>query len=293
MSPVATYATATAFRQALEARLMNIARAENTDVQRLRRQVAFDRLLTRLFYDPSAPWALKGGYAMELRLAKARATRDIDLTVRMPSRAGRVGTNAALLAMLQAAAATDLGDFFAFHIGERVLDLDAAPYGGARFPVEARMDGRPFSRFHLDAGVGDATLEPRDALRGRDWLAFAGIPAAVFTAISREQQFAEKYHAYTRPRGDRPNSRVRDLLDMALLIGEGHLDPNRMTEALRVTFRHRETHAFPTAVPEPPATWELPFAALAAECQWPGDIGSALAAVRRFIEDLPAVGAIQ
>ena len=39
------YATATAFRQALESRLMNLARAEQVDVQRLRRQVAFDRLL--------------------------------------------------------------------------------------------------------------------------------------------------------------------------------------------------------------------------------------------------------
>jgi len=282
----AVYATATAFRQALEARLMNIAHAGDVDVQRVRRQVAFDRLLSRLFRDPAAPWSLKGGYAMELRLAAARATRDIDLAVRAPAAGGRRTTRAALLTMLQTAAALDLGDFFTFLVGEPITDLDAAPYGGARFPVEARMDGRAFARFHLDAAVGDVVLEPRDSVRGRDWLAFAGIPATPFRTVSREQQFAEKYHAYTLPRGGRPNSRVRDLLDMALLIAEGQLDQRRAAEALRATFAHRQTHLFPADAPEPPAGWERPFAALAAECGWAGDSAGAHGAVCRFIRSL-------
>ena len=41
--------------------------------------------------------------------------------------------------------------------------------------------------------------------------------------IGREQQFAEKLHAYTLPRNS-ANSRVKDLVDMALLIGSGGLD---------------------------------------------------------------------
>jgi len=43
------YATTAAFRRALEDRLQDIARKEGVDLQRLRRQVAFDRLLARLF----------------------------------------------------------------------------------------------------------------------------------------------------------------------------------------------------------------------------------------------------
>jgi hypothetical protein len=43
------YATAAAFRRALEDRLQHIAGKEGTDLQRLRRQLAFDRLLARLF----------------------------------------------------------------------------------------------------------------------------------------------------------------------------------------------------------------------------------------------------
>ena len=48
MKPTHRYATATAFRIALEARLKSLAQAEGIDLQRLRRQVSFDRLLARL-----------------------------------------------------------------------------------------------------------------------------------------------------------------------------------------------------------------------------------------------------
>ena len=61
---------------------------------------------------------------------------------------------------LQAAAGVPLGDWFEYMIGPPVMDLDGAPYGGARFAVEARMDGRIFSRFHLDAGIGDEVIQP-------------------------------------------------------------------------------------------------------------------------------------
>ena len=68
MKPPRQYASAAAFRVALESRLQKMAQAEGLDLQRLRRQAAFDRLLCRLFAAPDAPWLLKGGYAMELRL---------------------------------------------------------------------------------------------------------------------------------------------------------------------------------------------------------------------------------
>jgi hypothetical protein len=66
MSMYRTYATAGAFRRALEERLKRTAQADQIDINRLRRQVAFDRLLARLFRENSAPWVLKGGYALEL-----------------------------------------------------------------------------------------------------------------------------------------------------------------------------------------------------------------------------------
>jgi hypothetical protein len=70
---------ATAFRSSLEERLKTASRKKGMDLQRLRRQLAFDRLLARLFSGKNPPWYLKGGYAMELRIHGARTTRDVDL----------------------------------------------------------------------------------------------------------------------------------------------------------------------------------------------------------------------
>lgn len=61
MNPSRAYASATAFRVALEDRLKRMAQEEKMDLQRVRRQAAFDRLLCRLFSKPDAPWLLKGG----------------------------------------------------------------------------------------------------------------------------------------------------------------------------------------------------------------------------------------
>lgn len=283
MKPPVSYATATAFRQALEARLMTLAREEQVDVQRLRRQVAFDRMLCRLFNDRPSPWALKGGYAMELRMAAARTTRDVDLAVVENIRGGGRTLRGRLLDMLQTAAEIDLHDYFIFLIGEPVMDIAAAPYGGGRYPVEARMDGRTFARFHIDVGIGDARIEPLEQIKGRDWLVFAGIPGTPFPAISREQQFAEKFHAYTLPRAGIENTRVRDLVDLTLLIRRGRLNRARTASVLKKTFDHRDTHPLPKTVAQPPDNWLKPFASLAAECDVQGDANEAHDIVMQFV----------
>ena len=71
------YATAVAFRKALEDRLKRIGQQETVDVNRLRRQATFDRLLASLFLADQP----EGGYALELLFDTARATIDIDLTL--------------------------------------------------------------------------------------------------------------------------------------------------------------------------------------------------------------------
>ena len=260
MKPTHRYGTATAFRVALEARLKSLSQAEGTDLQRLRRQVSFDRLLARLFSEPKAPWLLKGGYAMELRLRSARTTKDIDLS--LPGEVERKGD---VLERLQDRAATDMGDYFTFAIGHPQMDLDGAPEGGSRYPVIASLAGRVFTKFHLDVGIGDAIVRPTEVVRGRDWLEFAGIPLVPCIAISREQQFAEKLHAYTRQR-ERANSRVKDLVDMALLVKMGLPESPKLKEAIQMTFEQRGTHAVPTAFPDPPESWRQPYAQLAGEC---------------------------
>jgi Nucleotidyl transferase AbiEii toxin, Type IV TA system len=257
------YATAAAFRVALETRLKSIATAEGVDLQRLRRQVSFDRLLARFFQRRNAPWLLKGGYAMELRLRTARTTKDIDISLPASAAAG-VGDE--ILAELQQSARADLGDFFAFTIAESQMNLDAAPHGGARYPVTTTVAGRVFTRFQLDIGIGDAVVPPTELIEGHDWLGFAGIAPGRFMAISKEQQFAEKLHAYTLPRTDAPNSRVKDLVDMILLIQMETMDSAILEQAIHTTFELRGTHAVPSILAKAPESWTSPFDAMTKEC---------------------------
>lgn len=284
------YTTAAAFRRALEERLKNRSQAEQIDINRLRRQVSFDRLLARLFRDDTAPWALKGGYALELRFQSARSTIDIDLTVQRVVEAIQGGDAVrAIREMLQNAADASLNDWFEYTIGPPVMDLTAAPYGGARYSVETRMDGRIFARFHLDAGVGDVVIQPLETVECHDWLGFAGISKPRVRMISREQQFAEKIHAYTLPRSS-ANSRVKDRVDLALLIGENQLDRRKTFNALRLTFERRNTHALPTTLSAPPEDWQTPFEALAGECGLQIDIAGVFDSVRKFAENVLAGG---
>lgn len=85
MAPPHQYATAGAFRIALETRLIERSQRDGIDLQRLRRHVAFDRLLARMFWGAARArnaWVLKGGYALEMRFHRARTTKDLDLTRR-------------------------------------------------------------------------------------------------------------------------------------------------------------------------------------------------------------------
>ncbi len=284
MNETKNYSTATAFRRALEDRLAMFAKKEGVDLQRMRRQVAFDRLLVRLFANNNPPWLLKGGYALELKLALARTTKDIDLGLEYLPDAGNLSN--VILAALQGAAAQKSGDFFEFVIGEPMMDLDGAPYGGARYPVEAILDGRIFAKFHLDVGTGDVQREPHEMVQPRDWLGFAGIPATAFPSISREEHFAQKLHAYTVPRGDRPNSRVKDLVDLVLLIDSAVLDPERLLRDIRDTFNRRNTHEIPEALEPPPPFWKPMFERMAIECNMDPDMEIQFRKIQTFLAAL-------
>lgn len=279
------YATATAFRRALEDRLRLIAEKEKLPIERLRREVAFDRFLARLFAGENAPWILKGGYALELRIKEARVTKDIDLALREVLGKDKP-LHEAILAALEKAAVADLADFFVFEIGALMRDLDAAPYGGARFPVEARMDARTFVEFHIDIGAGDVVMAPFDMTEGRDWLNFAGIPAAKFSTISKEQHFAEKVHAYTIPRPS-ANTRVRDMVDMVLLITSSpKLDLPLVKKSIDATFKRRKTHEMPDSLQPPPADWKLSYAKLARQCGLSEDLDEAFRVVAEYLRSI-------
>lgn len=270
---IGPYETPHAFRMALEERLRNISLRQGFDLQRLRRRVAFERLLARLFTDQAPPWFLKGGYALELRMARrARSTRDLDLTIpdpgrlHLPAESGMSQDRADMLhEYLQLAAERDQGDGFRFLVRAPRGELAGAPGGGIRCAVEARLAGRAFAQFHVDVGVGDPMVGEPEWVSGEPLLAFAGIPAVRIPLVPAAQQFAEKVHAYTFPWQDRDNTRVKDLVDLVLLVHSGLLETLEVRQALEATFRARATHPLMAELPKPPEAWSEPYRALAAE----------------------------
>ncbi|MBD3322522.1 MAG: hypothetical protein GF350_15580 [Chitinivibrionales bacterium] len=199
MSTSKKYTSPNSMRTALEERLKSESRSSGRDLMRLRRHVAFDRFLARIFSDDTPGLVAKGGYSLELRIHTARTTKDVDFSFRGNLNGYWTGNPEDLQLFLTEKANVDLQDFFIFSVGRASLDLENAPYGGFRFPIEATMAGRRFDFFSIDIAAGDAWFEPHEKLETHNWLGFAGIPPATVPVISLEQQFAhsretEKIH---------------------------------------------------------------------------------------------------
>lgn len=260
------FATAVDFKQAVESRLRTEATRRGVAINDLRLRFVMDRLIGRLFAAPNSRWLLKGGYAMDLRYRPhARTTRDIDLSIQDRAAEALPAQLAAIRDDLQAAAAIDLGDHLVFRIAAAKGQFPGAHRGAERFPVEALLASTTYARFHLDVGLGDPTIGAPDELVGEDFLGFAGIAPTRALAIPTAQQFAEKIHAYTRPWSDRVNTRVKDLVDLVLLIERGDLDGSLIAESLAATFATRGSHPRPTDLAPPPAEWHREFPAMATQ----------------------------
>lgn len=261
------YATAPNFRTALEERIRQIAGRDGFAIQRIRKRVAFERFLARVQAPPDSPWFLKGAFALDLRFGdRARTTKDLDIGIYLSLR-GDPGPGAEEIAkLLREAAEYSLDDFFVLTVpgeGEEILQ---EPHARAyRFTVQAWLAGRRFESFRVDVGTGLQLVTPVEEVPESDTLGFAGIEPRRFRAISLAQQLAEKVHAMTRPREDRENTRVKDLVDITLILESSPPEPKIARAALEGIFEGRGTHKLPTKIPDPPATWVGSYGALAKE----------------------------
>lgn len=259
------YRDETAFRQALQQRLKDRADGDGALLLRNRKRIAFDRLLARLLAVAREQWVLKGGFALDLRLAaRARSTKDVDIEWR--------AEETELLDILLDAANYDAGDFFEFAI--ETAGVPEGRLGGShRFRVSASLAKRSFESFLLDIGFRSDNAVEAETLRTDDLLAFAEIEPVEVPAVPLELQVAEKLHAYTRVyEGGRTSSRTKDLIDLALIAELSQLDAAGLRREIDTIFELRGTHATPTSLPPPPAEWAGPFRQLAEEVGVPADL---------------------
>jgi Nucleotidyl transferase AbiEii toxin, Type IV TA system len=261
---VRKYETTAAFESALRDRLRALETPDRT-FQDLRKQLAFGRVIARLQLAAPDSWLLKGGVALEYRLKWARATLDIDVSTQLDlDEIGEVLSRSAVL---------ELDDYFQISIGEREQPADeVATY---RFHIDVQYaSGKLFESLALDVGLAEPWLaDPIDVL-APSLLEVFGVPATRVRTIPSEQHLAEKIHAYTRMYGDRRSTRVKDLVDMVLILHAG-VDSERLELAIAEIFRHRATHEPPTALLPPPADWSISYAALARSLPVPPDLDEA------------------
>jgi len=280
------YASPQAFKQALEQRLRTSTKS-GAEFARKRQLLVFDRFLARVIDVLGDAVTLKGGLVLELRLERARTTKDVDLRM--------VGSTDEALAKLQEAGRLDLGEFMTFEVGPDVdhpeIQNDGVQYDGFRFRAECKLAGKIYGQpFGVDVAFGDPILGEPDIAMGDDVLDFVGIAPPRLRLYPIETHIAEKLHAYTLPRR-RPNSRIKDLPDLALLATAQPLDAKRLRAALEQTFTFRKTHPLPAAVPTPAEAWRTPYAAMAREDRltW-RTLDDVTRAVRAFLDPVLAGG---
>jgi hypothetical protein len=110
-----------------------------------------------------------------------------------------------------------------------------------------------------------------------------GHRAVSVLAVDVDQHAAEKLHAYSRIYAhDRPSSRVKDLVDLILLIEAGLLTPERLGARLHHVYAMRDKSLPPSELPRPPASWTGPYAAMAT------DLGLAATSIQHAYRTLAA-----
>lgn len=277
------YATAAAFRQALEDRLKTEAARTGLSIARLRKRVAFELFLRRLVAVAPDRWVLKGALALDFRFrATTRPTRDMDL--------GRDDSEDAAVEDVAAAQKLALDDFFTFAaVRTDALD-DTDDFRAIRFHVTAELAGHVFDRFVVDVGFADSISSTPDEIETSDLLSFAGIEPIRVPALPLPQHIAEKVHAYTRKYGasGRESTRPKDLVDILLIAASEPLDAASLRRALETTFAQREQQELPSGLPPPPASWEEAYRRLASEVEVEPDLDKAYALAAEFLDPILA-----
>lgn len=270
------YKTSAAFRQALASQIQSVNKNTGLPLSRLRKLVAFDRFLVRLFHDQPDDWVLKGGFALQLRLGeRARTTKDIDLLAREQG--------IEIHAALQAVGMLDMGDHFLFEV-EPTAETMIEELGVLRFNIRSRLDNRMFETFHIDVGVGDPVIGAIEYLETTDLLAFAEIEPTRVPCYPITQQIAEKLHAYSQTYISGASSRVKDFVDLLLLAELGDFTNSELEKAIAATFTKVGKHEIPKRISPPPRNWLQTYRRMSGEVGLEVSFDEAYVMLQQFLD---------
>ena len=281
MSDTHGYGSPAAFRRALTDKLRSKAETSRWTLAQLQRQMAYDRLLERLYLVDEG-WVVKGATALLARDIGVRATIDIDVY--------RAAARDVAEADLRAAAAKDIGDWFAFELGAARSVADAAA-AGMRLPVAAYIGTTVWASFHFDLVGSDLRMtgEP-ESVPPLARVVMPDVEQHGYRAYPLVDHIADKVAAMFELHGEagRPSTRYKDLVDIVAIVISASVDAGPQLTALRSEAARRGiTLPARLSVPDR-ALWERGYAAEAGRSLLPTahTLDDAVATVTPFLDPL-------
>jgi predicted nucleotidyltransferase component of viral defense system len=216
----------------VRARLLNLAKAEGSDFNQVLVRYTLERLLYRLSQSAHADrFLLKGALLFTLWYDMThRPTRDADLLGFGPSDLTSIGQ------MFCDIAAVAVQDGIVFDPASvKVEDIrKEAGYGGARVLITGEL-AKARCRAQVDIGFGDAvTPGPVQAVFP---VLLADFPAPQLSVYPVYTVIAEKLHAIALL--GMTNTRLKDYLDLSVMLEREALDPATLATAIAATFTRR------------------------------------------------------
>lgn len=225
----------------VRARLLNLAKAQGVDFNQVLVRFALERILYRLSQSAHADrFLLKGALLFTLWYDMPhRPTRDADLLGFGPSDLDSIAQT------FRDIASVDVDDGMVFDpasVTAEEIRKDAG-YAGARVLISGEI-AKARCKTQIDIGFGDAvTPGPVDATYP---VLINDLPAPRLRTYPVYTVIAEKLHAIALL--GMTNSRLKDYLDLSVLLDRETLDPETLAGAIAATFIRRGM-AVPASLP--------------------------------------------
>lgn len=214
-------------------RLLNIARRENRTLNELLQHFAIERFLFRLGQTRyRTKFILKGAQMLRIwEVPAARPTMDVDLLGKTNNDIGN------LQKIMRECCSVEVNDGVVFDPESVAAEMirKAAEYQGVRVTANGLL-GKIRLHLQIDIGFGDAIV-PGPIEVEFPQLLDLGQP--ILLGYTPESAIAEKFHAMVVL--DMVNTRMKDFYDIWLLLTTLSFDKTVVSEAIRRTFKQRDT----------------------------------------------------
>lgn len=278
MTEPRSYGAPASFRRALIDRLKSLAESGRWNPPQLQRQMAYDRLLERLYLIDD-DWIVKGATALLARDIGVRGTIDIDIYRRAGTMSGEDN--------LRAAARLDIGDWFRFEVGA----TRPGAAGSIRLPVRSFIGPTLWAAFHVDLVGSEIRMtgepEPVPPLAR---VLIPDIEQHGYRAYPLVDHLADKIAAMFERygKGAAPSTRYKDLVDLVAIVVAAQVDAEPQRAALHSEASRRGIR-LPTCFDVPDRRlWEPGYHAEARRSLLPvaRTLDGALETVRPFADPL-------